>query len=135
VEEFDALKDRGQNEFTGLESFPLDEEIMSITMNSDEFTAVCPITGQPDLYKVTITFMPMEKGIESKSLKLYLGTFRNEGAFCEALAARICRDFAAASECYHVQVMLEQKSRGGISIEAVATMSQVDVEIEVKEGT
>jgi len=124
-EEFDALQDRGQNEFKGLETFELDEEIMSISMHSDEFTALCPVTRQPDLYKVTITFMPSDKGIESKSLKLYLGTYRNEGAFCEGLAALICRDIAKASECYHVQVSLEQKSRGGISIEAIATMSQI----------
>ena len=69
---------------------------------------MCPITGQADLYKATITYEPDALCIESKSLKLYLAHFRNEGAFCEALAL--------TGE--HVHVKLEQKARGGITITA-----------------
>jgi 7-cyano-7-deazaguanine reductase len=89
-------------------------------MTSDELTAVCPVTGQPDLYVVTIEFWPDKLCLESKSLKLYLSTFRNEGAFCEALAVRILDDVAGALELPpdKVQVTLEQKARGGITITA-----------------
>jgi 7-cyano-7-deazaguanine reductase len=89
-------------------------------MTSDELTAVCPITGQPDLYTATIEYEPAELCIESKSLKLYLMQFRDEGHFCEALAVRIRDDVAAALELdrERVRVTLVQKARGGITITA-----------------
>ncbi len=91
-------------------------------MTSDEFTAVCPITSQPDLYVATIEYSPGALCLESKSLKLYLSGFRNEGAFCEALAVRIRDDVAAALEleANGVHVTLRQKARGGITITATA---------------
>jgi len=81
---------------------------------------VCPITGQADLYRATIAYEPDALCLESKSLKLYLASFRNEGAFCEALAVRIRDDVAAALELPHerVSVALQQKARGGITIVA-----------------
>ena len=89
-------------------------------MHSDELAAVCPVTGQPDLYAATIDYRPQGLCLESKSLKLYLGGFRNEGHFCEALAVRIRDDVAAALElpAEDVTVTLEQKARGGITITA-----------------
>jgi 7-cyano-7-deazaguanine reductase len=89
-------------------------------MTSDELTAVCPVTGQPDLYVATIEFWPQALCLESKSLKLYLATYRNEGVFCEALAVRIRDDVAAALElsAEDVSVTLTQKARGGITITA-----------------
>ena len=89
-------------------------------MKSDELTAVCPITGQADLYKATIAYEPDALCLESKSLKIYLSTYRNEGAFCEALAVRIRDDVAEALELGHdkVHVTLRQKARGGITITA-----------------
>jgi 7-cyano-7-deazaguanine reductase len=91
-------------------------------MTSDELTAICPVTGQPDLYVATIAFEPGALCLESKSLKLYLARFRNEGAFGEALAVRIRDDVAAALELgpEKVEVTLEQKARGGITITATA---------------
>ncbi len=87
-------------------------------MTSDELTAVCPVTGQPDMYVATITYWPQELCMESKSLKLYLSRFRNEAAFCEALTVRIRDEFADALgvPADKVRVMLRQKARGGISI-------------------
>jgi 7-cyano-7-deazaguanine reductase len=89
-------------------------------MTSDELTAVCPVTGQPDLYVATIEYWPQALCLESKSLKLYLVRFRDEGAFCEALAVRIRDDVAEALELptAKVRVTLRQKARGGISIVA-----------------
>jgi 7-cyano-7-deazaguanine reductase len=91
-----------------------------VEMTSDELVAVCPITGQPDLYVVTIDYTPGDLCIESKSLKLYLNRFRDQGAFCEALAVQIRDDVAAALELPNdrVSVTLRQKARGGISIVA-----------------
>jgi 7-cyano-7-deazaguanine reductase len=89
-------------------------------MTSDELTAVCPITGQPDLYVASIVYEPERLCLESKSLKIYLSNYRNEGAFCEALAVRIRDDVAEALELPHVRVhvTLKQKARGGITITA-----------------
>ena len=93
-----------------------------VELTSDELTAVCPVTGQPDLYVATIEYSPDALCLESKSLKLYLNGFRNEGAFCEALAVKIRNDAAKALELPNdkVRVTLEQKSRGGITIAATA---------------
>jgi len=89
-------------------------------MTSDELTAVCPVTGQPDLYLASIEYEPGPLCLESKSLKIYLSRYRNEGAFCEALAVRIRDDVADALELARdkVHVTLEQKARGGITITA-----------------
>jgi 7-cyano-7-deazaguanine reductase len=91
-------------------------------MTSDELTAVCPVTGQPDLYVATIEYWPGKLCIESKSLKLYLSGYRNEGHFAEALAVRIRDDVAEAVQlpADKVRVILRQKARGGITITATA---------------
>ena len=114
-----ALGQPGQGSYAGLESFP-NPGVESVSLMSDELTAVCPITGQPDLYRLTIEYRPDGACLESKSLKLYLNSFRNEGGFCEALAVRIRDDVAAALglSADRVRVDLEQKARGGITITA-----------------
>ena len=120
-DEFVALGHAGSEHYAGLETFE-NPGVKRVEMTSDELTAVCPITGQPDIYTATIVFEPDSLCLESKSLKLYLARFRNEGAFCEALAVRIRDDVAAALELAHerVHVTLEQKARGGITITASA---------------
>ena len=117
--EFVALGKAGSEHYAGLESFP-NPGVTEVEMTSDELTAVCPITGQADFYVARIVFRPNELCLESKSLKLYLATFRNEGVFCEELAVRIRDDVAAALEAppERVTVKLEQKARGGITITA-----------------
>ena len=116
---FVALGHAGSEHFAGLESFP-NPGVSHVEMTSDELVAVCPVTGQPDLYVATIDYSPGPLCLESKSLKLYLNGFRNEGAFCEALAVRIRDDVAEALElpADKVRVTLRQKARGGISITA-----------------
>jgi len=119
--DFVALSRPGSELYAGLETFP-SPGVSHVEMTSDELTAVCPVTGQPDLYVATIEFWPDTLCLESKSLKLYLMRFREEGVFCEALAVRIRDDVAAALELpvSEVQVTLRQKARGGITIVAVA---------------
>ena len=116
-----ALGHAGSEHYAGLETFP-NPGVSYVEMTSDELVAVCPVTGQPDLYVAAIEYSPKERCLESKSLKLYLNGFRNEGAFCEALAVKIRDDVAEALGlgAGDVTVTLEQKARGGITITATA---------------
>jgi 7-cyano-7-deazaguanine reductase len=120
-DQFVALGHTGSEHYAGLETFR-NPGVAEVVMTSDELTAVCPVTGQPDLYTATIEYRPRTLCVESKSLKLYLGRFRNERAFCEALAVQIRNDVAAALEldAQDVRVTLRQKARGGITITATA---------------
>jgi 7-cyano-7-deazaguanine reductase len=119
--EFVALGHAGSEHYAGLETFP-NPGVSRVELASDELVAVCPVTGQPDLYLASIDYSPTDRCLESKSLKLYLNSFRNEGHFCEALAVKIRDDVAEALGLApdDVTVTLEQKARGGITITAVA---------------
>ncbi|TDQ37381.1 preQ(1) synthase [Aureibacillus halotolerans] len=94
--------------------------VQTITFRALEFTAVCPRTGQPDFGRVTIQYTPNKKCIESKALKFYLWSFRDEGCFCESLAARIADDIVEAITPQSVSVTVHQSPRGGIELEATA---------------
>ncbi len=119
--EFVALGHPGSEHYAGLETFA-NPGVSQVEMTSDELAAVCPVTGQPDLYVATIEYRPQALCLESKSLKLYLVGFRDEPHFCEALAVKIRDDVAAALELPpdKVKVTLKQKARGGISITATS---------------
>jgi 7-cyano-7-deazaguanine reductase len=119
--EFVALGRPGVEAYAGLETFP-NPGVAHVDLTSDELTAMCPVTGQPDMYVAQIEYWPDKLCLESKSLKLYLMSFRNEGVFAEGLAVKIRDDVAAALELSAdaVSVTLEQKSRGGITITATA---------------
>lgn len=121
TDEFVALGHLGSEHYAGLETFE-NPGVTRVEMTSDELVAVCPITGQPDMYVATIDYEPGSLCLESKSLKLYLMQFRNEGHFCEALAVRIRDDIAEALEIGTdaVRITLTQKARGGITITANA---------------
>jgi 7-cyano-7-deazaguanine reductase len=92
----------------------------SVTLTTEEFTSVCPITGQPDFGTVTIEYRPSQLCIESRALKYYLWAYREEGAFCESVAARIADDIVYAIAPQRVEVRVTQKARGGIGIVATA---------------
>ena len=117
--QFVALGHAGSDAYAGLETFP-NPGVARVELVSDELTAVCPITNQPDFYVASIGYEPRGLCLESKSLKIYLSRFRDQGAFCEALAVQI-RDVVAAAlelEPGRVHVTLRQKARGGITISA-----------------
>ena len=118
-QEFVALGHAGSDAYAGLETFP-NPGVERVELVSDELTAVCPITGQPDFYVATIAYEPKGLCLESKSLKIYLSRFRDQGAFCEALAVQIRDEVGAALEldAAAVHVTLRQKARGGITITA-----------------
>ena len=121
MKKFEALKEKREYHFNEpypelLETFP-NPGVKSVTLTCKEFTSLCPITGQPDYAIVTIFYVPEQLCLESKSLKLYLGGYRNWGAFAEALSVKICKDLNEALNC-HVEVRVDQASRGGIEIHA-----------------
>ena len=119
--DFVALGHPGSEHYAGLETFA-NPGVSHVEMTSDELTAVCPVTGQPDLYVATIEYWPQVLCIESKSLKLYLSGFRNEADFCEALAVKIRDDVGKVLDLPpdKVRVTLKQKARGGITITATS---------------
>lgn len=121
TQEFEALGKPARQPSKHLETFPAPPYLDKVTLVSDEVTSLCPVTGQPDWETVTIEFLPDQACIESKSLKLYLWSFRNEGAFCEALAGTIASDIFAAAQPHWCTVTVHQKARGGITITATAT--------------
>ncbi len=101
------------------EAFPA-PDVQVITIEATEFTSICPRTGQPDFGEVSIEYVPNLHCLESKALKYYLWAYRNEGAFCETLAARIADDIVYAIEPKAVRVEVHQNIRGGIRIVAAA---------------
>jgi 7-cyano-7-deazaguanine reductase len=119
VQQFRHLKPHA-TEFAGLDTFPAPPGVTVVRMVSDEVTALCPVTGQPDWYEVAIAYRPDAMCIESKSLKLYFQTFRDQGIFCEAFAEQIARDVMEACAPRWVRTTIIQKARGGISITATA---------------
>ena len=118
-QEFVALGHAGSDAYAGLETFP-NPGVERVEMVSDELTAFCPITHQPDFYTATIAYEPGGLCLESKSLKIYLSRFHDQGVFCEALAVQIRDEVAEALELDRgrVHVTLRQKARGGITITA-----------------
>ena len=86
-----------------------------------EFTSLCPITSQPDFGHITIEYVPADACVESKSLKLYLFSFRNHGGFGEAIVNRILDDVVAAAAPRRATVTGRFTPRGGISIEVAAS--------------
>jgi 7-cyano-7-deazaguanine reductase len=85
-----------------------------VRCESPEFTCVCPLTGQPDFATVRITYVPGPSIVELKSLKLYLWSFRDEGAFHEDVTNRIADDLFAAIEPRRLTVNTDWLVRGGI---------------------
>ena len=91
-----------------------------IQLHCPEFTSLCPMTGQPDFGQIEIDYVPNERCVESKSLKLYLFSFRNHGAFGEAIVNRILDDLVAACAPRRATVRGNFTPRGGISIAVTA---------------
>lgn len=94
-----------------------------VTFECPEFTSICPITGQPDFGRITIRYIPDQRCIESKALKLYLFAYRNHGAFHEAVVNRILDDIVAACAPREACVTGVFRPRGGIAITVEASTS------------
>ena len=87
----------------------------TIEFSCPEFTSICPVTGQPDFGTIHIHYVPDQQCIELKSLKLYLWSFRQEGAYYEAVTNTILNDLVAACAPRRMTVVGEFNVRGGIS--------------------
>ena len=87
-----------------------------VQFNCPEFTSLCPITGQPDFATIYISYVPGERMVESKSLKLYLFSFRNHGDFHEDCVNVIMKDLIRLMDPKYIEVLGEFTPRGGISI-------------------
>lgn len=111
-----------------LETFPnpKPERDFEIRFNCPEFTCVCPKTGQPDFATIRINYVPDQTCVELKSLKLYLWSYRDEGAFHEAVTNRILDDLVAATQPRKMTVEGDFWVRGGIGTVIVASYKQGD---------
>lgn len=97
-----------------------------VTFNCPEFTTLCPLTGQPDFAKLVINYIPNIKMVESKSLKLYLFSFRNHGDFHEDVVNIIKNDLVKLMEPRYLEVIGIFTPRGGISIYPFANYADED---------
>lgn len=97
-----------------------------VQFNCPEFTSLCPITGQPDFAEIRIQYVPGEKMVESKSLKLYLFSFRNHGDFHEDCVNIIMKDLKALMDPRYIEVRGEFMPRGGISIHPFANYGDAE---------
>ena len=95
-----------------------------VRFNCPEFTSLCPMTGQPDFATIYINYIPAEKLVESKSLKLYLFSFRNHGDFHEDVVNVIMKDLINLLQPKYIEVFGEFTPRGGISIYPYANFGQ-----------
>src|SRR5688572_20887314 len=109
-----------------LERFPNPEGARDyeIVFDCPEFTCLCPLTGQPDFARIEIRYVPDRFCVESKSLKSYLWSYRNEGAFHEKVTNTICDDLVAALGPRRITVTGHFAVRGGISTVVVVTHDQ-----------
>ena len=99
-----------------------------VALDCTEFTSLCPMTGQPDFGRVHIHYVPGELCVESKSLKLYLGAYRNHGAFHEDCINRIADDLSTRIGPRYLRVFGDFMVRGGIAIRPLALREADDLD-------
>ena len=101
-----------------LEAFPnrSPDRFYLVSLHSSEFTCLCPITGQPDFASIHVDYVPDKKVVESKSFKLYLWSYRNEGAFHEHVVNQILDDLQKVLDAHWIRVTGVFNIRGGIDI-------------------
>ena len=101
-----------------------------VQFNCPEFTSLCPITGQPDFAEIKILYIPDKRMVESKSLKLYLFSFRNHGDFHEDCVNTIMKDLVKLMQPKYIEVIGLFTPRGGISIYPYANYGQPGTKYE-----
>ena len=98
-----------------------------VGLDCHEFTSLCPMTGQPDFGRIRIQYVPDRLCVESKSLKLYLGAYRNEGSFHEDCVNRIASDLHTRIAARYLRVLGDFNARGGIAIRPLAVRRAADL--------
>lgn len=111
-----------------LEAFPnrAPGRFYLVTLDSDEFTCQCPMTGQPDFASIRVQYVPDEKIVESKSFKLYLWSYRNEGVFHEHVVNQILDDLVKTLDPHWIKVTGKFNVRGGIGITVEAEHTKTE---------
>jgi 7-cyano-7-deazaguanine reductase len=109
-----------------LEAFPnrTPGRFYLVTLDTSEFTCLCPKTGQPDFATIRVQYVPDQKVVESKSFKLYLWSYRNEGAFHEHVVNKIMDDLIKVLDPHWIQVRGIFNIRGGIGITVEAEQTK-----------
>jgi 7-cyano-7-deazaguanine reductase len=105
-----------------VEAFPAPANVVTVRFTTEEVASMCPVTEQPDLSTLVIEYSPDQWCVESKSLKLYLWSFRDRSVFAEAMAAEIAGEVMTTASPKWVSVTLTQRPRGGIEVQAVARL-------------
>ena len=125
-QEFTALGKPMTTPSKELDTFPKPDHVTLVQFTTDEVTSFCPVTGQPDFNHLLIEYEPDRVCVESKSLKLYLWSFRDEQMFAEQLAGIIAQNFADALQPFSVKITLTQSVRGGLELTAVAEIDRAE---------
>lgn len=109
-----------------LEAFPNPnaQRDFSIRIDCPDFTSLCPVTGQPDFAEIFVEYIPDARCLETKSLKLYLASYRNVHAFNEAVINRILDDLVGACQPRHMRIEGRFAARGGLALTVVAEHPQ-----------
>jgi 7-cyano-7-deazaguanine reductase len=107
-----------------LETFPYQGPEQEIVTSTDEFSAVCPFSGLPDLAKLTITYVPSDRCIELKSLKYYVMSYRNVGIFQEHATARLAEDLQGVLQAKRLTVHTRYNVRGGFLTDCSVTLGR-----------
>jgi 7-cyano-7-deazaguanine reductase len=120
-----------------LEAFPnsYPKRDTVITFNCDEFTCLCPITGQPDFATLEISYIPNKLVLESKSLKLYLWTYRDVGIFHENVCNELLDALSAFLKPRWIRVVGRFYARGGIGIDVIAESGKPPKQLDTDSGS
>jgi len=105
-----------------------------VELDCPEFTCVCPKTAQPDFARIYISYVPNQRLVESKALKLYLFAYRNQGIFHEYVVNKIARDLQAALDAKYLRVYGDFGARGGISIKPCVELGDRQLGQELIKG-
>jgi len=128
--EFKHLKEKEEFQFkkpdpSVLDTFAAPHSINEVHLVCKEFTSLCPVTGQPDYAAIIISYGPRYFCLESKSVKLYLGMYRNEGSFAEHICGRISMHIMEVIKPKWVSVQGNFASRGGVAIEVKSERGEI----------
>lgn len=114
-----AFKDPSVVDVSVLETFPYEGPNQRITYTTNEFSAVCPFSGLPDIGTVTIEYMPAAKCVELKSLKYYYLSYRDVGIYQEAVTAKLYSDISKLLEPKWMRLTVVYQTRGGIDTTSI----------------
>jgi 7-cyano-7-deazaguanine reductase len=120
MKKFNHLGKKSTSPSKKLDTFKTPKNVSYIKFESNELTSFCPVTGQPDFSTFLLEYTPDKLCIESKSLKLYLWSYREEAIFAEGLASKISEDIFLAIKPLWCKVSILQNIRGGIQLTAIA---------------